>query len=76
MAEQLVGWRQMYPDVVTRTRVPIDRPAHALLEASTGARIVVVDARGRGGMAGLLLGSTSQALIHRAACPVVVVHSQ
>lgn len=76
LAEQLAGWREKYPDVVVRTQVTIDRPAHALLAASEGARIVLVGARGRGGMAGLLLGSTSQALIHRAACPVAVVHNR
>jgi nucleotide-binding universal stress UspA family protein len=76
VAEQLAGWREKYPDVAVTVHVTLDRPGHALLEVSKGARTVVVGARGRGGMAGLLLGSTSQALIHRAPCPVTVVHNQ
>lgn len=73
LSERLAGWRDKYPDVVVRTGVIEDRPAHALVTASRTARLVVVGARGRGGMAGLLLGSTSQALIHRSECPVAVV---
>jgi nucleotide-binding universal stress UspA family protein len=72
-AEQLAGWADKYPDVPVRRMVVNDRPSRALLQQSSGARLLVVGARGRGGMAGLLLGSTSQALIHRAACPVAVV---
>jgi len=75
MAENLAGWREKYPDVEIRRVVVPERPAQALLEESQGARLLVVGARGRGGISGLLLGSTSQALIHRAACPVVVVRS-
>lgn len=73
LAEQLAGWGEKYPDVSVRRVVVKDRPARALLEAAAFAGLLVVGARGRGGMAGLLLGSTSQALIHRSACPVVVV---
>lgn len=73
LAEQVTGWVEKYPDVPIRSEVVNARPAHALLEHSAHARLLVVGARGRGGMAGSLLGSTSQALIHRAACPVVVV---
>lgn len=48
--------------------------AELLTEFSTASDLVVVGSRGRGGFRGLLLGSTSQAVLHHAACPVLVVN--
>lgn len=49
-------------------------PAHVLLEQSTGALMLIVGSRGRGGFTGLMLGSVSAAVAEHARCPVLVVH--
>jgi nucleotide-binding universal stress UspA family protein len=73
LAERLAGWSEKYPDVPVHRLVVRDRPAHALVDESGRAQLVVVGSRGRGGFTGLLMGSVSQALLHHAHCPVAVV---
>jgi nucleotide-binding universal stress UspA family protein len=54
-------------------RVVQGHPAQVLVDAAADAALLVVGSRGRGGFTGMLLGSASQHVIARAACPVVVV---
>lgn len=74
LAERMAGWQEKYPDVVVRRVVARDRPVRCLLKYADDAQLLVVGSRGHGGFPGMLLGSTSQALIHHAPCPLLVVH--
>lgn len=74
VAESLAGWQEKYPDVEVRRHSVRGLPIEALVRQSENACLVVVGTRGRGGFAGLLLGSVSQGVMHRAHCPVAIVH--
>ncbi|MBP2368164.1 universal stress protein [Pseudonocardia parietis] len=75
LAQALTGWLAKFPDVEVRGVVAHGSPAAALIEKTPRARLMVVGSRGRGGLAGLVLGSVSQSLLHHAACPVAVVRA-
>ncbi|WP_447002769.1 universal stress protein [Saccharothrix isguenensis] len=76
LAQRLAGWQQQYPDLAVERVVVRERTVRALIEASRNAQLLVVGSRGRGGFAGMLLGSTSQALVYQSPCPLVVVRSR
>jgi nucleotide-binding universal stress UspA family protein len=63
------------PPLALRTRVVRGRAAHVLTEMSRNARMLVLGSRGRGGFAGLLLGSVSAACAAHAQSPVLIIHS-
>ncbi|MEV6426384.1 universal stress protein [Nocardia sp. NPDC051463] len=75
LAEGLAGWSERYPDVEVRRIVVTDRPVHSLLEESDNAQLLIVGSHGRGGFNSMLLGSTSNALLHAAEVPMIVVRA-
>lgn len=64
---------EAYPDVQMSKIITRDRPVRALTEAAAGAQLLVTGSHGRGGFKGMLLGSTSRALLQSAPCPMMVV---
>lgn len=72
MAAQLATYLEQHPDLIVNAEVRVGRASTVLAEASKNASLVVVGSRGRGGFAGLLLGSTSRAVLRKAHSPVLV----
>jgi len=73
MASAVRVTTRLYPDLPVHERVVPGPALEALTAAAAGCGLLVVGARGAGGVAGLMLGSVSHAVIHSAPCPVAVV---
>jgi nucleotide-binding universal stress UspA family protein len=73
--ELLDDCHKNFPDLRIEAHVDRGSPAGALLDAATTGDLLVVGSHGRGAVRGLLLGSTSQAVLHHASCPVAVVRA-
>ncbi|MGK2865847.1 MAG: universal stress protein [Mycobacterium sp.] len=73
LAERLAGWSERYPDVTVVRSAVESRPAQELISQSKSAQLLVVGSHGRGGFAGLLLGSVGSAVAHGAQSAVIVV---
>ncbi|MBC2681473.1 universal stress protein [Corynebacterium anserum] len=74
--EELVPFIEKYPDVKIEEIVERERPIHSLKEAAEDAQLMVLGSHGRGGFKGMLLGSTSRALLQYSPCPMMVVRPQ
>ena len=73
LQERLAPLLEQYPNVDVDMVITRDRPIRALVDAAKHAQLLVVGSHGRGGFRGMLLGSTSRALLQQAPCPMVVV---
>lgn len=73
LQDELAPMREKYPDVKVEEVVDRDRPIQVLKDKSDDAQLLVLGSHGRGGFRGMLLGSTSRALLQYAPCPMMVV---
>ncbi|MBM2616325.1 universal stress protein [Actinoplanes sp. LDG1-06] len=72
LERDVAPWSEKYPQVAVEVRLVDDDAAPALVDASAGARLMVVGSRGRGPVRAALLGSTGLHLLRLAACPVLI----
>ena len=72
-AEVLAGHRANYPDVTVHEHLVRGPAAQALLDHSSGAAMIAVGTRGRGQFLSAVLGSVSNAILHKAEIPVFVI---
>ncbi|MBP2703928.1 universal stress protein [Microbispora sp. RL4-1S] len=73
LTEALAGWRERYPEVEVIEEVARGHPVDVLRASCAGADLLVLGSHGDGEFAGLVLGSVSQAMLHHAPCPLVIV---
>ncbi|MDT9409779.1 universal stress protein [Corynebacterium rouxii] len=73
LKDRLQPLLERFPDVEVEMVITRDRPVRALEDCAHNAQLLVVGSHGRGGFRGMLLGSTSRALLQSAPCPMVVV---
>ncbi|WP_258804675.1 universal stress protein [Pseudarthrobacter sp. NS4] len=69
-----MAWlRSHYPTLPAESQLRDGSPVDVLVEESRHVELIVVGTRGRGGFTGMLLGSTSDGVLHHAKGPVMVV---
>lgn len=74
LGRALAGVQRDRPGLGIEQSVVQTHPVEALLRHAGRAQLLVVGARGLGGLRSMLLGSVSREMSQRAPCPVAVVH--
>jgi nucleotide-binding universal stress UspA family protein len=72
LAESLAGLADRYPDLAVREIVESGGAGEVLLRWCVDAQLLVVGNHGHGALGRAVLGSTSQDVLHRARCPVMI----
>ncbi len=75
LANTLVPWTRLYPEVDVTYVVDRDKPSRALLHHSGDAQLVVIGSGGHGPLVGALLGSTGLNLLHHSLIPTMICRS-
>lgn len=73
LERELEPLRAEFPEVEVEALSECDNPVKLLVNKAQDAQLVVVGSRGRGGFTGMVLGSTSRALLQSVPCPLMVV---
>ncbi len=72
LSDRLAQWQERHPHVRVHAIAVTDRPAEVLIKNSEQVQLVVVGSHGRGGFAGMQLGSVSSAVAQSSRMPVIV----
>ncbi len=72
LAETLAGWSDRHPEVTVERVIDRGPASKVLLAHLDDAQLVAVGSHGRGQFRAALLGSTSQNLLHKAPCSVLI----
>ncbi|MGW0486506.1 universal stress protein [Nonomuraea sp. NPDC003214] len=75
LKKTIAALRDRYPDVRIVEEVVHGHPAELLRQVASGAELLVVGSHGHSTFAGMILGSVSHELLHRAPCPLAVVRT-
>ncbi|MFJ6054340.1 universal stress protein [Streptomyces sp. NPDC092307] len=73
LRELLSPWEKKYPRLALDARIVVGRPAIQILDAASGAALVVVGRRIRRPALGARIGPITHAVMHHATSPVAVV---
>lgn len=76
LVESLAAWADKFPEVEVHAQIIRGHAISTLAEASADAELLVVGCHGHSVLRGMVLGSVSQGLLHRASVPVAIVHHQ
>jgi nucleotide-binding universal stress UspA family protein len=73
IGSRIAGLRKEYPGVVVDVEIAHAQPAHALVEAATGADLLLIERRGGRLPSGFHLGGTARAMLREAPCPIEIL---